>query len=1072
MLQAQRAYISTMKKAEHNICILTAMKKSLCPFTFTLFAACLTLESSFSQTAVQDSAAVNHLLQLSEAYAKNAKADSAILYAEKALNLNTLHAGRVNARNAEILVSLGKLSSRVRKYDIAVGYFTKALEMKKELPGVESRDLAGILFNTGHVYYRKHEWDKCLDFNFKALGVLKNTTGENQPLILDIYDEIGTVWYYKGDYDKALDYFFITLQKRKELLGEINDDVVNSYMGIGVIYLDKGDYRKALEYNLKALQTDLGTDGKEDAGTALLYVNIGNIYLKNGEPDKALEYFLKSLKIREDSMKEKTLEGALNYNSIAAAYDVKGDYMQASEYYNRALKLLLELYGEKNSSVAMIYVNLGGISSHRGEYDKALQYCLKALQIYGEPRHPVIASIYNDMGGIYINKGEYARAIDFENRALSINREFLGSKHPDLTVCFSRLGDICDLQGDYLKALEYYQKGIAGCMNEFNDTTNVYSVPRIKECLNWKLLLVSLKVKARILTDLNKNLPGMNPGTRREIALRHYMACDTLIDLTRKKITTESDKLRLGELASGIYSDAIRMLVPANRDKPAEIPGTPDDRFARAFYFSEKNKTSVLLEEIANQKAIRFAGIPDRLLQTEYNLKTDIAFYTNKLADPDQLDSFRLELYKDRLFRSNRRYDSLIVVFEKQHPEYYNLKYKYQPASAEEIGKLLDKNSALVSYFTGDSTLTIFTLSGKKLLAVSIPRIRGLNDTVELFRNGLTLGIPEIIRKYGNILYRQFFPGTFDRHIKNLMVIPDGRLATLPFESLLTETWRGDSEAYGDFPFMIKKYNLFYSYSGSLFFQNRKRDYSHESRNAGEWLGFAPVFNNGSGQPVAESSRELLRHAWSLKRDTLLVNYSLSRGDRIEPLPATESEVEGIARLYRENNLQAKALLHEDANEKNVKSGETGEYRILHFATHGFTDTDKPELSGLLLAQDTTGGEDGVLYTGEMYNLKLNADLVVLSACETGLGKIQKGEGVMGLARALLYAGANNIMVSLWSVNDISTNTIMLEFYRKLITSGRRSSYPEALRAAKLKMIGSGKFSSPFYWSPFILIGQ
>jgi CHAT domain-containing protein len=147
-------------------------------------------------------------------------------------------------------------------------------------------------------------------------------------------------------------------------------------------------------------------------------------------------------------------------------------------------------------------------------------------------------------------------------------------------------------------------------------------------------------------------------------------------------------------------------------------------------------------------------------------------------------------------------------------------------------------------------------------------------------------------------------------------------------------------------------------------------------------------------------------------------------------------------------------------------------YKVLHFATHGFVNSERPELSGLVLAQDTTGGEDGVLYSGEIYNLKLNADLVVLSACETGLGKIQKGEGIIGLTRALLYAGAKNMIVSLWQVADESTSDLMVDFYKNSLENKGQIAYSEALRNAKLKMISEGRYAHPLYWSPFILIGK
>jgi CHAT domain-containing protein len=354
--------------------------------------------------------------------------------------------------------------------------------------------------------------------------------------------------------------------------------------------------------------------------------------------------------------------------------------------------------------------------------------------------------------------------------------------------------------------------------------------------------------------------------------------------------------------------------------------------------------------------------------------------------------------------------------------------------------------------------------------------ITDLSDSIVFFRYGLTLGMAKIFQRLSYKLYQQLFPdiGIIDKKVKNLIIIPDGSLATLPFESLLTENYTGDIDAYKEYPYLIKKYNVSYSYSANLFYLtfSNKASSTIEITNLNDWLAFAPVFDNRIGQNMVMSSRELQHQLNELKTDFMMINRSMFNGNYIRSLPATEIETEAIFKLYDDNNLKAKVLLHDNANEKSIKSGELEQYRVLHIATHGFVNSERPELSGLLMAQDTTGVEDGVLFSGEIYNLKLNADLVVLSACETGLGKIQKGEGIIGLTRALLYAGAKNIIVSLWQVLDESTSDLMVDFYKNSLKSKGQLSYSEALRNAKLKMIIEGKYANPFFWSPFILIGK
>ena len=207
----------------------------------------------------------------------------------------------------------------------------------------------------------------------------------------------------------------------------------------------------------------------------------------------------------------------------------------------------------------------------------------------------------------------------------------------------------------------------------------------------------------------------------------------------------------------------------------------------------------------------------------------------------------------------------------------------------------------------------------------------------------------------------------------------------------------------------------------------------------------------------------------------------------------SKEEIETIFNLYEQQGKKALIKTHQQANESLVKSDEMQNYKILHFATHGFVNENNPELSGILFAQDTSKTlqglqnlirsnleqNEGILYQSEIYNLNFNADLVVLSACETGLGKITKGEGVIGLTRALLYAGSKNIIVSLWSVNDKSTSKLMIDFYENLLAekkpykvSKNLIKYNKPLSEAKRKMIKDGKYAHPYFWSPFILIGE
>jgi CHAT domain-containing protein len=203
------------------------------------------------------------------------------------------------------------------------------------------------------------------------------------------------------------------------------------------------------------------------------------------------------------------------------------------------------------------------------------------------------------------------------------------------------------------------------------------------------------------------------------------------------------------------------------------------------------------------------------------------------------------------------------------------------------------------------------------------------------------------------------------------------------------------------------------------------------------------------------------------KTDSASRAFTLN-GDYIVPLPATRVEVQQINRIHANKGVLTKFFIEAAAREELIKKGELDHFDYIHFATHGFVNAQYPELSGLLLTQDARSSEDGILYTGEILGLNLDADLVTLSACETALGKKIEGEGVRGLTTSFLFAGAKNVVASLWKVADESTSQLMIAFYNELLAGKDKAS---ALRAARLSLLRDERYHHPYYWAPFIQIG-
>jgi CHAT domain-containing protein len=297
------------------------------------------------------------------------------------------------------------------------------------------------------------------------------------------------------------------------------------------------------------------------------------------------------------------------------------------------------------------------------------------------------------------------------------------------------------------------------------------------------------------------------------------------------------------------------------------------------------------------------------------------------------------------------------------------------------------------------------------------------------FNNSLFYSDFDTYKKTATALTKVLVP-KLNSSIKQVVIVPSGRLGTLPFEALPLNVKKITD--FRNAEFLVNKYSVSYEFSTTLMVQM-------------------------NGTPSTRSGDASIY---------LCAPVQFPEKDNLSELPGTEAEVNTIAGLFGNSAQVAKFM---DANETSIKKSDLSRFNYLHFATHGIVDETEPELSRIFL--NGSKQDDGNLFSGEIFNLQLKADLAVLSACQTGLGKFSKGEGVIGLSRALTYAGAKSIIVSFWSVSDESTAELMTAFY-KTILQNKNKNLPSALREAKLQLIKDDKFSAPYYWAPFILIGD
>ncbi len=814
------------------------------------------------------------------------------------------------------------------------------------------------------------------------------------------------------------------LDAAEKILTEItnNDPFINAITqsNLGFLYLLKGRSDRALEKLQQAShEFKISGYGKTKEAARCLS-NLSLLYWSTGKINQAEENGIAALQLRQSIFGNESEEAAASLNDLGLVYG-QSDPDKALTYYEQALVVYEKLHQQDHPKIAIAKTNIGLMYLKSELYGDAVNNFESAQAIWKKiypGGHANEALALANLGQTYKRMHDNKASLGYYEKALVIYKKSYGDKHPDLSAVYNQTGNIKLGENKFTDALVDFQSAICANSPSFNEK-DVSKNPAVASFYNSKVLLYSFQLKAQALEGLHygKTLKLSDLV----LALNTLQSCDTLIDNIRHHSENENDKIELGALANEIYEDGVRIAFSIS-----EMTIHSKTYRQTAFYFAEKSKSAVLQESIADAQAQSFAGIPDELLEDEKNKKSTIALLVQKLSEKPGADEEKR--LRGLLFNANTEYGQFIKKLEKDYPEYYNLKFRPATANVNDVQKTLQADQATVSYFIEgkNKKLYQFIITQKKFQvhSLTIPEdfarnCKGLTNSL-LFNNFNTYRSTASLSK----LLIPRLPAS----IKKIIIIPSGRLGAIPFEALAYRKIKGSD--FTTVSFMIKRWAISYEFAAGLMLQKSKT----------KSLAAENIF--------------------------LCAPINFSERQNLSDLPGTEKEVNAISKLFSSNS---KISIHEDANEAVVKSKDISNYNYLHFATHGLVDATDPALSRIFL--NSQGNEDGSLYCGEIYNLNMNADLVVLSACETGLGKISKGEGVIGLSRALVYAGAKNIIVSFWKVADESTAELMVDFY-KIHLQDKIKTLSEVLQRAKLDLIKDNKYASPYYWAPFVLIGK
>lgn len=542
-------------------------------------------------------------------------------------------------------------------------------------------------------------------------------------------------------------------------------------------------------------------------------------------------------------------------------------------------------------------------------------------------------------------------------------------------------------------------------------------------------------------------------------ALEHYKKAIEVIEIVRNEFPTKEYKSGFLEGKIEIYGSLINLLFELHQKNP--LKGY--DR--EAFYFAEKSKARAFLDELQEASIDLKANLKADLKTKERRILKEISEIQIHLEEPGLFPEKKQKLLA-KLEKAENKYKGLIIKIKMENPDYANLLYP-QPYGYEQIReKLLNNETALLEYMIGEKYSFAFLATSKNLFSTCLPDPKFLIKLVNNYLNFLTLKeTGEFKGKRGSERLFNLLMGAFSeqlgKNIKKIIIVPDGNLNYLPFETLIREGGSDNQnkrENRENSHFLIQDYEISYVPSASSLInilerktiKKRKKDLLVIANPKPDYPNKFASFLNNLLKPLSANKKS--------KNVNFIFNFS--------NLPHADTEAKTIAKFFDKD--KKILLLKNEAEERRFKQLNLSDFKIIHFATHGLIDNENWWRSALILLPDRDLLEDGFLQPREIYDLKLNSDLVVLSACQTGKGKLEKGEGIMSLAKVFLNTGSKSVICSLWNVNDKSTAQIMKYFYQCIVEGKTKA---QALRLAKIKMINS-KYSHPFHWAAFILMGD
>ena len=813
---------------------------------------------------------------------------------------------------------------------------------------------------------------------------------------------------------------------------------------ISAVHYDQGDFNKAIEILNKSLVI------AQNAGNFLnveaIYNELGRNYFSLGQMQRALDYHQMSLAGKRQ-YKDTRYNEAISLKNIGNTYANMGQSARALDYNRQAAEIFSSL-GNKDATIRSLIL-AGDIYLSLSNYDKAKESFAEALKISEQSNfRRQSAEIYNYLGSVDKKLNSPESALNYFQKAVQIWQELKTQRLESVSLNFvadiaANTNQLQTAEQSSEKALEIAR--IVGDRKTESDA--LYNLARVRRSQN------ELRTALSLIEDSLK-----------------------ITESLRSALNNQENRTAYFSAVREKYDLYIGLLIELENQPGNEKHG------AQAYAVSEKARARNLLDLLAESSTDVSTGINPELKAREQYVQAKISSLQMQLIRAKSAEKPDTQLIA-RLEKEINRTDDERVQLESEirrtNPRYAALKYPTTLDLAQ-TQKMLDDKTVLFEYQTGATASVLFVVGKNDFQVVRLPNEQKLRESIDVLRRSISQPSRAGLANYlvaGRELYQTLLaPAENALKMKSKIIISaDGAINYLPFEVLLTEK---TNAGFDKLPYLVRNYEISYTPSASVLATLDGAKNVSAAKPQKSFLAFAaPDYgakSTNQGQLASQNTRSV---------------FGENRTWDLTALPNAAIEADRIAKLFPAG--QSTIFSGAEATEEQVKTNEfLSQYRYLHFAVHGLIDEEQPQFSSLVLTlpktvtensatdpnskskiQNPKSEEDGLLQTPEIFNLRLQADLVTLSACETGLGKEMRGEGIVGLTRAFFYAGTQSVLVSLWKVNDASTADLMTQFYEQLRKNNGKNK-AAALRQAQLQMISQNRYAHPYYWAPFILQGK